>query len=147
MSTNFKKQVAEVVSRRDMLRYVGGGFAVLGLNGVLAQQSQAAAVTPHFAPRAKRVISLFMSGGPSQVDTFDPKPLLAKLAGQKPKAPTSEQLRRPLACCLRPYVFVGLANRAFPFRSTCISLASMSITWRSFVRCTPTFRITRPRCA
>ncbi|MCA9120030.1 MAG: DUF1501 domain-containing protein [Planctomycetales bacterium] len=85
MSTNFKKQVAEVVSRRDMLRYVGGGFAVLGLNGVLAQQSQAAAVTPHFAPRAKRVISLFMSGGPSQVDTFDPKPLLAKLAGQKPK--------------------------------------------------------------
>ncbi|MDA1050328.1 MAG: DUF1501 domain-containing protein [Planctomycetota bacterium] len=68
-----------------MLRYVGGGFGMLGLTGALAQRSAAATLAPHFAPRAKRVIFLFMGGGPSQVDTFDPKPLLVKLAGQKPK--------------------------------------------------------------
>lgn len=40
--------------------------------------------TPHFAPRAKRVVFLFMNGGPSHIDTFDPKPELAKYAGQQP---------------------------------------------------------------
>ncbi|MCB9875111.1 MAG: DUF1501 domain-containing protein, partial [Planctomycetaceae bacterium] len=58
------------ISRRDMLRLVGGGFGMLGLTGALAQRSAAATLAPHFAPRAKRVIFLFMSGGPSQVDTF-----------------------------------------------------------------------------
>jgi hypothetical protein len=43
-----------------------------------------ASKAPHFAPTAKSVISLFMQGGPSQVDTYDPKPLLAKLHGQHP---------------------------------------------------------------
>ncbi|HUG66341.1 MAG TPA: DUF1501 domain-containing protein, partial [Pirellulaceae bacterium] len=71
---------AQPISRRDMLRHVGGGFGMLGLTGALAQRSAAATLAPHFAPRAKRVIFLFMSGGPSQVDTFDPKPMLAKLA-------------------------------------------------------------------
>ena len=42
-----------------------------------------AAKTPHFTPKAKSVIFLFMSGGPSQMETFDPKPLLNKLSGQK----------------------------------------------------------------
>jgi len=41
---------------------------------------------PHFAPRAKAVIQLFMSGGPSQVDLFDPKPALERYAGQLPRA-------------------------------------------------------------
>lgn len=58
---------------------------------------------PHFTPRAKRVIFLFMKGGPSQVDTFDPKPLLDRddgkpYPGQKPRvqfAPTSELLKSP----------------------------------------------------
>ncbi|MBP88606.1 MAG: sulfatase [Planctomycetaceae bacterium] len=68
-----------------MLRYVGGSFGMLGLTGALAPRAALAALAPHFVPRAKRVIFLFMSGGPSQVDTFDPKPMLAKLAGQKPK--------------------------------------------------------------
>jgi len=74
------------ISRREMLHRVGGGFGGLGLASLFANQTaQAAAATTHFAPRAKRVIFLFMSGGPSQVDTFDPKPLLKKLAGQRPQ--------------------------------------------------------------
>jgi hypothetical protein len=78
------------ITRRQMLQTIGGGFGALGLAGVLAQEALADAAnplapkSPHFAPRAKRVIFLFMNGGPSHVDTFDPKPALAKHHGEKP---------------------------------------------------------------
>lgn len=75
------------ISRRQLLSAVGGGFGLLGLAEILAgNHAQAATRTPHFRPRAKRVIFLFMSGGPSQVDTFDPKPMLKKMEGQRPDA-------------------------------------------------------------
>ncbi|MEZ5400737.1 MAG: DUF1501 domain-containing protein [Bryobacteraceae bacterium] len=87
------------VSRRNFLFEAGGGISGLGLTWLLSQDNLlagegapgcvAGAVTdspflpkkPHFAPRAKRVISLFMSGGVSHMDTFDPKPALKKYAG------------------------------------------------------------------
>jgi hypothetical protein len=81
------------ISRRDMLRRVGAGFGCLGLASVLAKPQAALAATednplapkaPHFKPKATRVIFLFMNGGPSHVDTFDPKPALAKYHGQRP---------------------------------------------------------------
>lgn len=60
-------------SRRDMLRAAGAGFGSVALSGL----AQAATETPqHFAPRAKRCIFLFMHGGVSQMDSFDPKPRL-----------------------------------------------------------------------
>ncbi len=73
-------------SRRDFLARVGMGMGALTL-GTLAQgesmvASPSVARAPHFAPRAKRVIHFFLNGGPSHVDTFDPKPMLAKYAGQ-----------------------------------------------------------------
>src|SRR5688572_4289066 len=61
------------MSRREMLRRSANGFGLLALNALLSRQSQAAT---HFAPRAKNVILLFMDGGVSQVDSFDPKPRL-----------------------------------------------------------------------
>jgi uncharacterized protein (DUF1501 family) len=81
------------LSRREMLRQAGlgfGGWAVLDLfmrdARLLARAGEVtnplAAKPPHFAQRAKHVIFLFMQGGPSQIDTFDPKPLLAKMHGQ-----------------------------------------------------------------
>ena len=75
------------LTRRDWLRRMGGGFGALGLAGVLASEAKAAVnplapKAPHFAPRAKRVIFLFMNGGPSHVDTFDPKPMLATRSGE-----------------------------------------------------------------
>ncbi len=73
------------VSRREVLSRVGGGLGMLSLGSLLAGPAGAASKTPHFLPKAKRVIYLFMSGGPSQVDTFDPKPMLKKLEGQRPK--------------------------------------------------------------
>src|SRR6478735_8649380 len=62
------------VSRREMLRRSAHGFGWLALSALLARQSHGAAA--HFAPRAKNVILLFMDGGVSQVDSFDPKPRL-----------------------------------------------------------------------
>jgi len=71
-------------SRREFLFEAGGGISGLGLAWLLAQDGLLAAPAhaPHFAPRAKSVISLFMSGGVSHVDTFDPKPALERFAGQ-----------------------------------------------------------------
>ena len=71
------------LSRRTMLSSVGGGFGLLGLRGLCeAAESPFAPKQPHFTPKAKRVIFLFMNGGMSQVDTFDPKPMLARYHGQ-----------------------------------------------------------------
>ena len=71
-------------SRRGFLTQAGGGAGVLAL-AALDQTERAAAdaqMQSHFAPRAKRVIWLFMHGGPSHVDLFDPKPVLTKYSGQ-----------------------------------------------------------------
>src|SRR6186997_3632399 len=72
-------------TRRDLLTRSGMGLAALALPSLLADERAAdplAPRNPHFAPKAKRVIHLFMNGGPSHVDTFDPKPALARFAGQ-----------------------------------------------------------------
>src|SRR3954466_1604105 len=87
-------------TRRDLLRRVGTGLGVVGLAGLLKDDrllgapaaNPLAPKPPHFAPRAKRIIHLFMNGGPSQVDTFDPKPALDKYHGGKP--PASVQIER-----------------------------------------------------
>ena len=78
------------LNRRSFLRNAGCGFGSLALAAMLAEEGTLLAETdplapkkPHFDARAKRVIFLFMSGGPSHVDTFDPKPELTRLHGQK----------------------------------------------------------------
>ena len=66
-------------SRRELLCRSGVGFGMLGLADLLANKQTveaANAIKPHFVPRAKRVIHFFLNGGPSHVDTFDPKPAL-----------------------------------------------------------------------
>ncbi|MGH9658047.1 MAG: DUF1501 domain-containing protein [Bryobacteraceae bacterium] len=71
------------MTRRDLLTTIGCGFGMTGLRGALgADASPLAVKVPHFAPKAKRFIFLFLNGGPSQVDTFDPKPMLTKYHGQ-----------------------------------------------------------------
>jgi len=77
-----------MLNRRDMLRRMCGGFGLVGLAGVLGPQMLLAGNgthTPHFKPRAKRVIFLFMNGGPAHMDTFDPKPALQKFKGKLPE--------------------------------------------------------------
>ena len=78
--------IPPVLSRRELLARAGTGFGQLGLAGLLANAATGtnpmAVREPHFRPRAKAVIHLFMNGGPSHVDTFDPKPALEKYAGK-----------------------------------------------------------------
>src|SRR5688500_5624223 len=81
--------------RRSFLRNAGCGFGGIALAALLAEEGKLFADAepnvadplaprkPHFAAKAQRVIFLFMSGGPSHVDTFDPKPELTRLHGQK----------------------------------------------------------------
>jgi len=75
-----------------LLRLAACGFGGLALQGMMSGLARAAtgplaARPPHFAPRAKRVIFLFIQGGPSQLDLFDPKPLIAKKHGEKISPP------------------------------------------------------------
>ncbi len=90
------------VTRRDALRQLGAGFGSLGLAGLMGStihasdapaNSPLAPKSPHFAPKAKHVIQLFMPGGPSQVDTFDYKPSIAEYAGQRPEIVDRKSLR------------------------------------------------------
>jgi hypothetical protein len=77
-------------SRRDFLQQAGGGFGAIALAHLLAKSvrgaehaSPLAAKGSHFATEAKNVIFLFMEGGPSHIDLFDPKPKLREMAGQR----------------------------------------------------------------
>ena len=67
------------MTRRQMLRTIGTGFGMAGFANLLAEQTPAFITHP---ARAKHVIFLFLNGGPSQVDTFDPKPMLTKYDGK-----------------------------------------------------------------
>lgn len=72
-----------LLTRREMLRRCSTGFGGLALAGLLGTEARAALrpPAPHFRPRARNVIFLYMSGGVSHLDSFDPKPLLARHAG------------------------------------------------------------------
>jgi len=79
-------------SRRTFLSNLGLGFGGIALNSMLHQDGYVRGAesgphakpdgSPHFAPKAKNVIWIFLSGGVSQMETFDPKPLLNKLEGK-----------------------------------------------------------------
>jgi len=102
MNRHWNAYLNQTLSRRDLLRVSSAGFGGLALAGLIGQEQARAASAdplavkaPHFPARAKRVIFLFMHGGPSQVDTFDYKPLLKRDHGKplpfaRPKVVSSE---------------------------------------------------------
>ena len=78
----------KVLSRRDLLRTTGTGLGLLALPALLhaeevASSNPLAVRSPHFAPRAKHLVHIYLNGGPSQVDTWDPKNELTKWGGKK----------------------------------------------------------------
>jgi hypothetical protein len=120
------------ISRRDLLARVGTGTGLLGLSALLGQQASAATATPlsprqsHFRPKAKRLIHLFMNGGPSQVDTFDPKPELTKHHGDKPQLADRKTERKTGALMRSPFTFNPMGksgievSEIFPQVGSCI---------------------------
>jgi hypothetical protein len=142
-------QDRSALTRRALFCRMGGGFGALGLGSVLADagllagtgsalagsptpseatvpSNPLAARPPHFPARAKRVIFLFMNGGPSHVDTFDPKPALEKHAGQAPPAATMTGRPKngklmPSPFSARPHGQSGIAvSELFPHVAACI---------------------------
>lgn len=107
-----------LLTRREILQKAGGGFGMMGLAGMLASAEAEAKKTghqaPHFAPKAKRVIFLFMGGGPSQVDTFDPKPALLKYAGQRPKAADIRTASKTMGLLPSPVKFFNAGKSGIP---------------------------------
>ncbi len=123
------------LTRREFLNRSGMGFAALGLAGLFQSDGLTAAPTglnplaprqPHFAPKARRVIHLFMNGGPSHLDTFDPKPALARFAGRPLPMPNLRTERRTGAAFPSPYRFQRYGqsgievSEIFPHVASCI---------------------------
>ena len=107
-------------SRRQFLEQIGAGVGGLALATLLTEESLTASTTnnplevkmPHYHLAVKRVIMLFMSGGPSQLDTFDPKPLLTRDSG-KPLAPEKRR-----GSCRSPTGWATLSARRSSFANT-----------------------------
>ena len=122
------------LSRRQAIERMGAGFGGLALATLLAEQS-AAAENPlsqrpaHFPPKVKRVIMLFMFGGPSHLDTFDPKPLLSRDSGRPLPA---EQRPRVLSF---PNRMGNLVGSAFPFQRYGESGLPISSLFPNLARC------------
>lgn len=106
------------LSRRTLLGQCGTGLGMLGLAGILADEQRGWAAAPpagalnplaprpvHFPARAKHVIHLFMNGGPSQVDTFDPKPALDECHGKNPPGAELKTERRTGGLFKSPFAF------------------------------------------
>ena len=102
-----------LISRREALLRSGTGFGSLALAGLMANESKAeveksdplAPKKTHYPSKAKHVVHLFMNGGPSQVDTFDPKPMLDKYHG-KPLPDTNLRTERKTGAAMRsPFKF------------------------------------------
>jgi hypothetical protein len=103
-----------LLTRRQMLERCGMGFGMVGLAGVMADAGLLQAATlinplaprrPHFPGKAKRVVHLFMNGGPSQVDTFDPKPALEKYHGKPLSRPNLRTERKTAGALRSPFRF------------------------------------------
>jgi hypothetical protein len=106
---------AEFLSRRQALGRFTAGLGAIGLAATL-DQAEAATAPPrlHFAPRAKRIIHLFMNGGPFQADFFDPKPALTKYAGQRPKEVDLRTERATAGLMASPFRFAPRGQSGLP---------------------------------
>jgi hypothetical protein len=100
------------ITRREMLRRCGAGFGTIGLAALLGNLTARAAPSadplaprpPHFPGRAKYVIQILANGGPSQMDTFDPKPMLTRYHGKQ--LPINLETERPTGTALgSPFSF------------------------------------------
>src|SRR5439155_4888158 len=81
---------ANPMTRREALQLLGNGFGMLALARVLHAEASGTPLSPkapHFPPKAQNVIFLFLNGGISQVDTFDPKPMLTQHGGEPMPGP------------------------------------------------------------
>ena len=114
------------LSRRALLQTSACGFGGLALHGLLAQQSiadsESRAGAPHHPPRAQRVIFLYMSGGPSQIDLFDPKPLIDQKHGTRISPPIDG---REVTVGVDRYLALGSKWQATPRGASGVTISDL----------------------
>ena len=105
------------MNRRELLSLMGTGFGTVGMSSLLAEPSRDQPLSlrnPHFPPRAKHVIFLFLNGGLSQVDTFDPKPALARHDGEPLPGPKVRTDRASGTLMRSPFGFRRCGESGIP---------------------------------
>jgi len=105
------------ISRRQLLRTAGAGMGMLGLAPLLAEQSAQgplAPKAPHFAPKAKRIIHLFLNGAPSHVDSFDYKPKLTEYNGKPYPGGNLRTERKTGSLMKSPFEFTPSGESGIP---------------------------------
>jgi len=135
------------LSRRQMLARCGTGFGVLALGSVLDQaglltgpaRAESAAFplaprAPHFTAKARRVVHLFMNGGPSQVDTFDPKPALDRYHGQPLPLNNLRTERKTGAAMRSPFKFQPYGQSGIRVSELFAKTASLHIDDMAIIR-------------
>src|SRR5947209_8142294 len=120
----------ENLSRRSMIQTVFGGVGAVGLSSLLGSPLSAAQplgryTGPRTAGKAKHVISLFLSGGPSHVDMFDPKPALVKYQGQRPGSTDLRTERQTGGLMPTPFVFKKYGRNGIDVSETMQNLGSV----------------------
>jgi Protein of unknown function (DUF1501) len=107
-------------SRRELIQSLCGGIGAVGLSALLSEQVGSAATTlglyngPRLPVKAKHVICLFMTGGPSHVDMFDPKPALMKYQGQRPGSVDLRTERQTAGLMPSPFEFKKYGQGGVP---------------------------------
>ncbi|MCA9037669.1 MAG: DUF1501 domain-containing protein [Planctomycetaceae bacterium] len=108
------KTHSEVLTRRSLIQALGAGTGALGMLAALHGEAVAETRVPHFSGRARRVIHLFMNGGPFQGDTFDPKPHLRKYEGQRPSGADLRTERKTAGILPSPFRFLPAGESGVP---------------------------------
>lgn len=121
------------LTRREILSRLGGGFGGLALASLLGEMARANAPAPtphdltpkapHFTPRARAVIQLFMHGGPSHLDLYDPKPVLTRYDGQAPPPEVADDERLTGNLLGSPFRFFRYGQSGLEFSETLPSIA------------------------
>jgi hypothetical protein len=101
------------ITRRQLIERLGGGLGLVGALPLFSQHPASGATT-QFKPRAKRVIHLFMNGGPFQADFFDPKPLLTKYEGQRPQEVELRTERATAGLLASPFAYAQHGASGLP---------------------------------
>ena len=113
-------QFKQIQTRRDFFKWCAGGIGTIGLHHLMELEGRAGKPLPaanpltprppHFTPKAKNVIFLFMEGAPSHLDLYDPKPAMAKWDGQ----PLPESMTKDLRLAfIKPNAKVWASQRVF----------------------------------
>lgn len=114
MAEQLTQQRAETFSRRLLIANMAGGMGAVGLAAALHSDARGEQLPAQFPSRAKRVIHLFMNGGPFQADLFDPKPALARYSGQRPASADLRTERRTAGLMPSPFRFRPAGESGVP---------------------------------